>query len=346
MDETDTGACSQGNGKKGRGRPKLATLTESFSAISLDASAPPLMSSGQLSSTANSAATGGPAGFALVEQLLEALSDRRIIEALRAALVPSIAETFNRSLSKLSDEVDALKQRVAHLESLGQGAGRNWAEVARPDSGESGVTSINRSAGLSNNPRVGTPLTLATIHKEMAEKQKRAANVIVYGLSAVQDKTDVELFAEFMENNLAVKPAFNRDSLRRIGKGDGGKVRPLLVTMSSSIAAADVIASAKDRRNTLKPVYINPDLTPAEAQAAFEQRVQRRERRQHNLASSSSNTSSRFTARSLDVNSQQQSNQIGDRSNDHFVNKLSISANPFFPSAVSNMEDTQVKACF
>ena len=50
--------------------------------------------------------------------------------------------------------------------------------------------------------------------------------------------------------------------------------------MNSSIGAADLLASAKELRKSSSKVYLNPDLTPAEAQAAYELRAQRREKKQ------------------------------------------------------------------
>jgi len=64
--------------------------------------------------------------------------------------------------------------------------------------------------------------------------------------------------------------------------GAKGRSRPLLVVCRSVNAAADVIASAKRLRHFADPVikknvFMNPNLTRAEAKAAYEVRCQRRQ---------------------------------------------------------------------
>jgi hypothetical protein len=83
------------------------------------------------------------------------------------------------------------------------------------------------------------------------------------------------------ETNLPVKPAVVRESCRRIGRAQYGKVQPLLVTLVSEESAAQLVRCVPCLRKSAdvlvkSTVYINPDRTPAEARAAYEKRVKRR----------------------------------------------------------------------
>lgn len=123
------------------------------------------------------------------------------------------------------------------------------------------------------------PLTLVSVHKELEDKRKRAANVVVHGLQPRDGEGDDAIFARFMEEHLPVKPAFDRTKCRRLGKPQAGKTQPLLVAFNNTIGAADVLASTGSLRRSAPTVFINADQTRAEAQLAYEERVRRRERR-------------------------------------------------------------------
>lgn len=137
--------------------------------------------------------------------------------------------------------------------------------------------------------------TLVHVHKELEEKRRRRANVIVHGLEPQEGISDDVAFSNFMEGNLPVKPSFQRDKCRRLGTKVSGKTQPLLVVFNNTISAADVLACSSDLRRSAPNVFLNPDLTRAEAQLAYEERTKKRERRrkrdenQQNNESHSSN---------------------------------------------------------
>ena len=71
---------------------------------------------------------------------------------------------------------------------------------------------------------------------------------------------------------------------RRLGQPQEGKCQPLLVTLDSQIQAEFYIKNARELRNSSQSevrenVFINPDLTQAEARAAYELRQRRKQRR-------------------------------------------------------------------
>jgi hypothetical protein len=178
-------------------------------------------------------------------------------------------------LKKLEEDYGTLHTKVTGIES----------EVATQRvNSTSNVPSAAVTLGASSN-RAVSRASLAAIHIELAAKQKRSSNIIISGLAPSTDKSDAELFVELCEDHLPIKPGFVHDSCRRLGKPLANKIQPLLVTLNSTVAASDVLSCAGELRKSSdasikSSVYINADLTPAEALAAFEERVRRRERRQ------------------------------------------------------------------
>jgi hypothetical protein len=125
---------------------------------------------------------------------------------------------------------------------------------------------------------------LAAVHVEFADKQRRRSNVIVSGLKPCEGFSDPELFLQLCEENLSSKPSIRNDRCRRLGKVQPGKIQPLLVALTSEDAATELLGCSSQLRKSndvlvRSTVYINADLTPAEALAAWELRSKRRERK-------------------------------------------------------------------
>ena len=125
---------------------------------------------------------------------------------------------------------------------------------------------------------------VAAVHADFENSQRRKSNVIVHGLHSSDDVDDIELFLSLCEDYLHVKPCVVREKCRRLGKHMPGKIQPLLIALTNESAASDLPHDAKRLRRcgdqyTEKHVFINPDLTPAQARLAYERRERRRERR-------------------------------------------------------------------
>ena len=78
-----------------------------------------------------------------------------------------------------------------------------------------------------------------------------------------------------------------------MGKNIDGKTQPLLISLSSDLVAGDIIKQAKLVRNSTSTyiknhVFINRDLTKAEATAEFELGQKRRNKKQSNLPGAAS----------------------------------------------------------
>ena len=105
---------------------------------------------------------------------------------------------------------------------------------------------------------------------------------MVRGLEQVDGVDDLSVFASFCERNLPIKPAIDR--CLRVGKTLPGKVQPLLVVLKNENAVTELLNCAprlrKSTDEAVKSVFINHDLTVAQALAAYQLRAARRSQRQ------------------------------------------------------------------
>ena len=114
------------------------------------------------------------------------------------------------------------------------------------------------------------------------------ANVIVSGLKEEDGVSDCDMFSALCEENLSIKPAVVSEKSRRIGKKQTDKPRLFLVVLHSEDSAQELLRVARQLRKSddsyvQHNVYINADLTRAEAQLVYERRVARRLQHQHQI---------------------------------------------------------------
>jgi hypothetical protein len=123
------------------------------------------------------------------------------------------------------------------------------------------------------------------IHRTLNDVSRRKRNVVISGLaeSAISGKSDREVFEEFCECFLPLKPSLaGGNCCQRIGKSINGKPRRLLVKLSSEESASALIDAAPSLRRSFDGyvsanVFISADLSPSAAKLAFESRKKRRE---------------------------------------------------------------------
>jgi len=148
---------------------------------------------------------------------------------------------------------------------------------------------------------------VAAVYVDKRKSENRANSFIVSGLEASTDCDDVDAVYELCAGELGIEVDIT--SCKRLGHPQPGKCQPLLVICKSSDVVADVLSYAKLLRNSENQsvknhVFINPNLTKAEARAAYELRCQRRQRRdqllqqqlQHQPAADDVPTSSKLNA--------------------------------------------------
>jgi len=188
---------------------------------------------------------------------------------------------------KLAAEVGELK-RLLSLNPPSSDTDKLAAEVAEVKASLQTV-SVSNSKLKPKTVCTDGPDVLVSVHAELADAKRRKRNVIVHGLQPSDDISDCELFDTLCEENLSVKPALVRDQCKRIGKKGTGKPQLFLAVLRNDEAASELLRSASQLRNSFdadiqRHVFINPDLTRAEAQLAFQRREARRQRRLRSTA--------------------------------------------------------------
>ena len=128
--------------------------------------------------------------------------------------------------------------------------------------------------------------TVAAVYVDQHEHSRRANNIIISGLHTVPGVSDREVASALIETEYDFVPHISY--VRRLGQVLPGRIRPLLVTMKHD-EASWLVNRATDLRNSDEPivrksVYINADLTRAEAAAAYEIRCRRRRSRAAKVA--------------------------------------------------------------
>ena len=127
------------------------------------------------------------------------------------------------------------------------------------------------------------------VTKIIHDMQQRKSNVVVSGLPEPPTDTtdpcsaDIDTFTRLCEDHLSVKPSVVRHSCRWLGKPSADRPRKLLIRLHSESTAQSLLRAARELRtcddvSVSAHVYINADLSPAEAKIAFEKRQRKRER--------------------------------------------------------------------
>jgi hypothetical protein len=119
---------------------------------------------------------------------------------------------------------------------------------------------------------------VAAVYLEQEDKQRRMNSFVISGLTAGQSP-DNHMVENLCRDELGL--SVEVISCKRVGRQDLDKPRKLLVYSRSSEQAQEAIRLAKSLRkssnaNIRTSVYINPNLTKAEAKAQYDIRQKRR----------------------------------------------------------------------
>ena len=163
-------------------------------------------------------------------------------------------------------------------------------------------------------------------------------SLIVTGLPPMNGKDDKNLFVDLCSSELKLTP--DAVSVKRLGHAQPDKIQPLLVYCKQADEAKQIIKSAKMLRRSSDPlirnsVFINHNLTKAEAAAAYQMRVQRRlvlQQRKDNSNADGSRTRDRPVAE----HGSYRSSTVSDQSQ----SQLNPNATFFLPSEATSIEST------
>ena len=133
---------------------------------------------------------------------------------------------------------------------------------------------------------------IAAVYVDQAARDRRAASFIVSGLPLSNDLSDKAIVAQLCTSELGLQPDIT--ATKRLGQSTGGKIQPILVHTKDVQLAQSIISSAKKLRQSNFPfiknsVYINSNLTKAEAMASYEMRCRRRQTAQSKASPNSQN---------------------------------------------------------
>lgn len=123
---------------------------------------------------------------------------------------------------------------------------------------------------------------VAAVYIDQSTKKMRETSLIVSGLEPSIGHPDSELFSCLCREEFDIQPGIVKT--KRLGKHSpsAGKAQPLLVILREKDQVRNLLASARQLRHSTNPavrdrIYINPNLTKAEADAAYQLRVKRRQ---------------------------------------------------------------------
>lgn len=127
---------------------------------------------------------------------------------------------------------------------------------------------------------------VAAVYIDQRDKDNRASSFIISGLPTSAVQSDTSIVKELCSNEFHVQ--IDVVNTKRLGKtlssasSSSVKVQPLLVNVKNADHAKQIVSSARQLRKSAVPlvrdnVFINPNLTKAEATAAYELRCRHRE---------------------------------------------------------------------
>lgn len=133
-------------------------------------------------------------------------------------------------------------------------------------------------------PSLSAPLRQAVVtavYRDLKEHDRRTRNIVISGLAVGSDGPDDSRACSLLECEFGVRPDIVK--CRRLGKLQQAKIQPLLVTLRTDGQAEYYVDRAKQLRQstnvyTRQHIFINRDVTKAEAQAAYITRCERRQR--------------------------------------------------------------------
>jgi len=181
------------------------------------------------------------------------------------------------TIHKIQSEISALSETVAKLE-----VDMTKMKAASHSDFVPGVK-MNEDIKMSRSAEAPAQLTTETeIHRILNDVNRRKSNVIVSGLAESyggQENCDADAFLALCENHLHCKPYVV--SCVRLGQRMPNKPRRLLVRLREESSATELLKVSRQLRRDpdSSSVYINPDLTPAAAKLAYEERQRRRHQR-------------------------------------------------------------------
>ena len=177
---------------------------------------------------------------------------------------------------------------------------------------------------------------VAAVYVDQGDRDRRGSSFIISGMPTTASTSDSKLAIDLCSFELGVH--VDIESTKRLGKtsspSDIGKIQPILVKLKSADQAKTIISSARRLRQSTVPlirdnVFINANLTKAEALAAYQIRCRHRDSALRRSQSGVGHPKSALSQhQSVDLSQLLSSNIL-----DQAAGVLNPSVLPFIPSA-------------
>jgi len=190
--------------------------------------------------------------------------------------------TAQSSILKLRAEVSTLSSTILQLQS-------DMAQLQSDMTQKLNATITPHVHSLPSSDTPAAAVPAVEVERVIEDVNRRKRNVIITGLLEDNGVDDTTAFQQLCEDYLECKPHVVNS--RRIGQHSPDKPRRLLVRLRDEQSASALLQTSRrlrsvDNDTVSKTIFINPDLTPAAAKLAFEERQKRRQRQQQKLAKS------------------------------------------------------------
>jgi len=208
----------------------------------------------------------------------------KVLDRCRRLCLKWAVDSLNDEVRRQRNIITVLTQRLEFLMSMfgiDDGTMQNVDLMAEDPPSQAVVD--ERRAGGASACRTFQNAVGSAIYAEQQQQERRAMNFVVCGLPVTKDIDDKKAVEQLCDKEMQMQ--VNIRSCRRLGKQQNDKIQPILVRANTAEEAATVISNAKLLRRSedmlvRRQVYVNADLTKAQAAAAYERRCQRRKRQQ------------------------------------------------------------------
>ena len=214
----------------------------------------------------------------------------------KLSVIESKVDLLEKSLREHMDHVSqSIKEQQCALENQTRAMERSLGEITSQKSSYADIVKGSCSdvvervtAKLSAFPPLGETKNMTGIVKvfdDFIDKDRRKNNLVVHNLKEASGETkeerskgDITLFCEMIKDSMKMNVSVSRAF--RVGRV-ADRDRLLIVTLETPGVKQDILRMAPQLRNSDKwgNIYITPDLTPAEREAAKKLREELQARR-------------------------------------------------------------------
>jgi len=220
--------------------------------------------------------------FSLTVQLSS--SSATLLQAQVGQLHATVAEQ-RRQIDRLTTRLDFVLSYLGVDVQQSDNVLTPTTSESRPTYAAKAASAPSHVVDASNQPRSSdrqfSAAVMSAVYADQSDKKRRESSVVVNGLQPTSDGSDTDAFCNLCVTQMGLSDVVI-SFCRRLGAATTGRVQSLLVVVQSADIAQELVIRAKLVRpivndNADSAVYINRNLTRAEAKASYEERCRRRQ---------------------------------------------------------------------